>query len=175
LEASALAFDANAEAFDGGHSEFLLVSQDSETVDLDIQSCCLLLKIRQGCLMEGMLLKQGAKRSDAFKARWITLSGVNLTYAPSKTARALGEVPMAEVVGLAVSDAPDGAEDEQNVKRLLWRTRCADLDADYRQAQGYSVGQVRVPFPQSFLVDVLDELRQVAGAPAKLEQLTWQM
>jgi hypothetical protein len=123
--------------------------------------------------MEGMLLKQGAKRSDAFKARWITLSGVNLTYAPSTTARALGEVPMAEVLGLGVSD--EGADDAGKGIRLLWRKSCAGLDADYRRAQGYSVGQVRVPFPQSFLVDVLDELRQVAGAPAKLEQLTWQM
>ena len=119
--------------------------------------------------MEGMLLKQGAKRSDAFKARWITLSGVNLTYAPSKTARALGEVPMAEVLGMAVSDAPEGADNAGNCTQLQWRKSCAGLDADYRRAQGYSVGQVPVPFPQNVLVDVLDELRQVAGCSGEIE------
>ncbi len=169
FDATALASNANAKTFDGGHSELLLVSQDSDDVDLDIQSCCLFLKIRQECLMEGMLLKQGAKRSDAFQARWITLSGVKLTYAPSKTAHTLGEVPMSEVVGLAVADAPHGAEDAGIVKQLLWRKRCADLDADYRRAQDYSVGQVPVPFPQNVLVDVLDELRQVAGCSGEIE------
>ena len=94
----------------------------------------------QGCLMEGMLLKQGGKRSHAFKKRWITLSGVTVTYASSKTATALGEVPMAEVLGLGVSD--EGADDAGKGIRLLWRKSCAGLDADYRRAQGYSVGQV---------------------------------
>ena len=121
----------------------------------------------QGCLKEGMLLlRQGAKRLDAFEARWITLSGVNLTYAPSKTARALDEVPMAEVVGLAVSDAPGGAEDAGKGTHLLWRKSCAGLDADYHRAQGYRIGQVPA-FPLSFLVDVSDKLRQVADFPAK--------
>jgi hypothetical protein len=92
--------------------------------------------------MEGMLLKQGGKRSHAFRKRWITLSGVTVKYASSKTATALGEVPMAEVLGLGVSDAPEGADDAGKGTRLLWRKSCAGLDADYRRAQGYSVGQV---------------------------------
>ena len=104
----------------------------------------------QGCLMEGMLLKQGGKRSDAFKKRWITLSGVTLTYRSSKAAPALGEVPMAEVLGMAVSDAPEGADNAGNCTQLQWRKSCAGLDADYRRAHSYSVGQVTAfPFASS--------------------------
>ena len=100
--------------------------------------------------MEGMLLKQGGKRSDAFKKRWITLSGVTLTYRSSKAAPALGEVPMAEVLGMAVSDAPEGADNAGNCTQLQWRKSCAGLDADYRRAHSYSVGQVTAfPFASS--------------------------
>lgn len=93
--------------------------------------------------MEGTLLKRGANPTDDFKTRWVTLSGEKLSYAPGIGARALGEIPTAELVGLAVSDASAGAAEKGKDKHLMWRKSCAGLHGDYHRARDHIVGQVR--------------------------------